>query len=342
MHDLFSTTHSATMSGAKDPIITATAPFDNPDGDIILRSANGVDFHVFKLILSLMSPVFKDMFTLPQNCVSSVPVITVTESSTTLESLLLLCYPAATPTFDSLDNAKAAIEAAKKYDMQAVLSRAGDLAMSLFLPTHFLDLYALSCRFGWQHHAQTAATRSLEIKNLGRPSTEFENMHDITALDYHRLLIYHHACGVAAQAVGNSLSWLEPMILSKDAPMWSSPKPSSPNPPPQKAKFRDYSNDFETECSCKAHAGSMLQVANFGEMKIATWFNAYLDSSGKELWERPSVSTIQELAAYNSAVSNAYKCTTCRSTVIENMNKFRALYIVQVKKVVATVKLVTS
>ncbi|KAG2742328.1 hypothetical protein P692DRAFT_20839337 [Suillus brevipes Sb2] len=320
------------MSGAKDPIITATAPFDNPDGDIILRSANGVDFHVFKLILSLMSPVFKDMFTLPQNCVSSVPVITVTESSTTLESLLLLCYPAATPTFDSLDNAKAVIEAAKKYDMQAVLSRAGDLVMSLFLSTHFLDLYALSCRFGWQHHAQTAATRSLEIKNLGRPSAEFETMHDITALDYHRLLIYHHACGVAAKAVGDSLSWLNPMIISKDAPMWSSPK----------SKRQNYNIEFETGCSCKAHAGSMLQVADFGEMKIATWFNAYLDSSGKELWERPSVWTIQELAAYNSAISSASKCTTCCRTVIEDLNKFRSLYIAQVQKVVATVKLVTS
>lgn len=319
------------MSGAKDPMTTATAPFDNPDGDIILRSANGVDFHVFKLILSLMSPVFKDMFTLPQNGVSSVPVIPVTESSTTLESLLLLCYPAATPTFDSLDNAKAVMGAAKKYDMQAVLSRAGDLAMFQFLPTHFLELYALSCRFGWQHHAQTAATRSLEIKNLGRPSTEFENMYDITALDYHRLLIYHHACGVAAQAVGKSLFWLDPMILSRDAPMWSSSKP----------KRRDYSG-CETECSCKAHVGSTLQVADFGSMKIASWFNAYLDSSGKELWERPSVSTIQELAAYNSAVSNASKCTSCCVTIVESMDKFRALYIAQVIKVVAIVKLVTS
>ncbi|KIK42173.1 hypothetical protein CY34DRAFT_805233 [Suillus luteus UH-Slu-Lm8-n1] len=319
------------MSGAKDPIITATAPFDNPDGDIILRSANGVDFHVFKLILSLMSPVFKDMFTLPQNCVSSVPVIPLTESSTTLESLLLLCYPAATPTFDSLDNAKAVMEAAKKYDMQAVLNRAGDLVMSQFLPTHFLDMYALSCRFGWRHHAQTAATRSLEIKNLGRPSTEFENMHDITALDYHRLLIYHHACGVAAQAAGKSLSWLNPTCLSRDAAMWSPSKPK-----------RQDSFFHEIECSCKAHAGSMLQVANFGEMKIASWFSAYLDSSRKELWERPSVSTIQESAAYNSAVSSASKCTTCCHTVTESMNKFRAAYIAQVKKVVAAVKLVTS
>ncbi|KAG2042720.1 hypothetical protein BDR03DRAFT_944083 [Suillus americanus] len=187
-------------------IVQAQAPFDDHNCDIILRSANGVDFHVFKLILSLVSPVFKDMFALPQSesqsGVSSVPVITVTESSTTLESLLLLCYPAATPIFDSLDDAKVVMKAASKYDMQAALSRAGDLAMAQFLPNHFLELYALSCRFGWPHHAQTAATRTLEIKDLGRPSNMFNGMRDITALDHHKLLEYHYKCGIAAQTVG--------------------------------------------------------------------------------------------------------------------------------------------
>lgn len=315
------------VATSKETTTIANAPFDNPDGDIILRSTTDcVDFYLFKPILSLMSPVFKDMFTLPQNSlqsgVSSIPVILVTESSKTLESLLLLRYPAATPTFDSLDIAKAVIDAAKKYDMQAVLSRAADLAMSQFLPTHFLELYALSCRFGWQHHAQTAATKSLEIKNLGRPSTEFESMCDITALDYHRLLAYHYACGVADQAVGSSLSWLEPTLVQK-MPMWSSQAPK--------------------DCPCKNYGGvRSLQVANSANMKIAFWFNAYLVSSGKELWERPCELTLRESVAYNRAISGAYECSVCRSTAVESMDKFRASYIAQVKKMVATVKLVTS
>ncbi|KAG2042717.1 hypothetical protein BDR03DRAFT_944079 [Suillus americanus] len=321
MHDLVSATHSVTMSDAEEPTTTAKAPFDNPNGDIILRSTiDHVDFHTFKVILSLMSPVFKDMFTLPQDGlqpgVSSVPVIPVAESSTTLESLLLLCYPAATPTFDGFDNAKAVIEAAKKYEMQPVLDRAADLAMSQFLPTHFLELYALSCRLGWQHHAQTAATQALEIKNLGRPSTEFESMRDITALDHHRLLVYHHACGVAAQAVGSSLSWLKSTISSKDMPMWS---------------------------QCRSCTGlTTLQIADFGKLKITQWFSDYLVSSGKELFERPCESTIRELAAYNRAVAKAAECNVCRNTVVESMDRFRASHIAQVKQVVANVKLVTS
>ncbi|KAG2358525.1 hypothetical protein BDR07DRAFT_1238249, partial [Suillus spraguei] len=188
---------------------TAEAPFNDHNCDSILQSTNGVNFHVYKLVLSLMSPVFKDKFTSPQNesqlDKSSVSIMTVPEGSTPLRSLLLLCYPAATPTFNSLDDVKAVLKAAKRYDMQAVLSRAGDLIIAQFLPDHFLDLYALSCRFGWQHHAQTAATRALEIKDLGRPSNGFNGLQDITGADYHRLLVYHYLCGVAAQKVGDSL-----------------------------------------------------------------------------------------------------------------------------------------
>jgi hypothetical protein len=141
---------------------TATAPFDNPDCDIILRSSDSVDFHVFKLILSLASPVFKDMFTLPQkelqSNVSSVPIISMAESGAILKSLLLLCYPAANPTFNSLDSVKAVMEAARKYDMGGAISRAGDLVMTQFPLANSFELYALSCKFGWKQLAQMAAT----------------------------------------------------------------------------------------------------------------------------------------------------------------------------------------
>src|ERR1700709_1313663 len=149
---------------SKAESLTARAPFDNSKCDIILRSANGVDFHVFKLILSLVSPVFQGMFMLPQDTTqtdaSSIPIIPMAESSTTLESLLLLFYPATTPDFNSLEDAKAVLEAARKYDMSTVVSRAEDNVFAQFLPTNPLGLYALSCIFGWQQHARMAAART--------------------------------------------------------------------------------------------------------------------------------------------------------------------------------------
>ncbi|KAG1774129.1 hypothetical protein EV702DRAFT_547188 [Suillus placidus] len=309
MHDLILATHSVTMSDAEEPITTATAPFDNPDGDIILRSTTDrVDFHTFKFILSLMSPMFKEMFTLPQNGlqsgISSVPVIPVAESSATLESLLLHYYPAATPkAFSSFSHAVAVMEAAKKYDMQVVLSRAVDRVFTQFIPDRILELYALFCQFGWQDHAQMAATRALEIKDLGRPSHVFKGMRNITAFDYHRLLAYHQECGAAAQQVAKSLS-------SRNA--------------------------YHTlQCAkCNKPEKSLFWTGR------PSWFDEYLDKSGKELLIRPCESTLLESASYINAIIKAIedtKCSGCKYKFVEGIDGFRALYIAQVKRAVAKV-----
>ncbi|OAX40164.1 hypothetical protein K503DRAFT_21762 [Rhizopogon vinicolor AM-OR11-026] len=300
---------------------TANAPFDNlANCDIILRSADGVNFHVFKLILSLVSPVFQGMFMLPQGIsqpdASSVPVVPMAESSTTLESLLLLCYPAATPTFDSLDDVKAVLEAARKYVMITVLGRAKDLVFAQFLPTDSLGLYALSCMFGWQQHARMAAIRTLEInlKDLGRPGGEFAGMRDISAFDYHKLLVYHYECGIAAQAVGESLSWLK-WSSNLEICMWK----------------------CGSVRGCKS--ARMLHIGKLGEQLITPWFDEYLVSSGKELYARPCDSILSESAAYNGAINKALACSYCRGMVVDSMDKFRTLYVAQVKKMVANVRL---
>ncbi|KAG1881059.1 hypothetical protein F4604DRAFT_1922080 [Suillus subluteus] len=293
------------MSDAEEPTTTAKAPFDNLDGDIILRSTiDHVDFHTFKVILSLMSPVFKDMFTLPQNGLqsgaSSVSVIPVAESSATLKSLLLLCYPAKTSTFDNLDNAKAVMEASKKYDMQEALNRAVDLVIVQFLPDHALELYALFCQFGLQDHAGIAATQALEIKDLGRPSHVFNGLRNITGFDYHRLLAYHQECGVAAQEVGKSLS----------------------------------SGDHHRILMCAACARDRVIYS------ASSWVNEYVDKSGKELLIRPCESTLLESAYYIHAIIKAIegtKCYVCKYKLVEGIEGFRAFYIAQVKEAVAKV-----
>lgn len=51
-----------------------------------------------------------------------------------------------------------------KYDMGTALSRAADIVMAQFVSINSLELYALSCKLGWKHHAQTAATEARKIK----------------------------------------------------------------------------------------------------------------------------------------------------------------------------------
>ncbi|OJA08966.1 hypothetical protein AZE42_06842 [Rhizopogon vesiculosus] len=297
---------------------TAQAPFNNPDCDIILRSCDGVNFCVFKLILSLASPMFKVMFTLPQTGLQSddlsVPVIPVTETSTTMKSLLLLCYPTANPTFNSLADAKGVLEAARKYDMGGTLSRTRDLIMAQFPSADPLELYVLSCRFGWQYYAQAAAARTLEIKDLGIPKGECAGLRDITGLDYQRLLIYHYNCGVAAQAVPRSLVWIKPE--PSDMCMWTCTREAKRSPlNPSRSVF-------------------------IKESRVTTsWFDEYIVSTRMELLARPCESTLYESESYDRAVGKAVTCSECLPNVVVHMAKFRSLIAAEVKKVVGNVRL---
>ena len=54
--------HSAKFS----PPQKAQPPFDKLSADVILRSSDRVDFRVHRTILVEASPVFSDMFSLPQ------------------------------------------------------------------------------------------------------------------------------------------------------------------------------------------------------------------------------------------------------------------------------------
>jgi hypothetical protein len=306
------------MSDSQDTS-TARAPFNSPDHDIVLRSADGVDFHHFKLILSLVSPMFASMFTLPQNGSElAVPVIPMTEPSTTLYPLLLLSFPSAgaDPIFNSIDDASAVLEAAKKYEMDAIIHRIGDLIAAQFLSTHSLDVYAVSCLAGWQHHARTAAVRSLKIRDLGRPSSGFAGMRAISAFDYHRLLKYHYECGFAAQEVGKSLEWLPSAPSIQCMQMW------------------------RCFTCCKGTYGRpaiRLAIASFGKLTVAWWFVEYLIASGKELAARPCKQTLLESASYDRAIVKARHCLNCRIGAQYDLDIFRTLYITEVTKAIAKV-----
>ncbi|KAL4062392.1 hypothetical protein V8B97DRAFT_1996638 [Scleroderma yunnanense] len=180
---------------------TATEPFDDANADLILRSSDRVDFRVFKCILWLTSPIFKDMFTIGAPTLqqsSNPPVVTLSESSTTLEVLFRLIYPGVTqanPVFDTFNDAKEFLAAIAKYDMIAtVREQALQLVNHQFLAERPVSIYAVA----WRDLAQMAARETLKIRELGRPQGYVEELETMNAGAFYRLLSYHHSCGVAA------------------------------------------------------------------------------------------------------------------------------------------------
>ncbi|KAJ6540451.1 hypothetical protein B0H19DRAFT_1239718 [Mycena capillaripes] len=165
-----------------------TPPFNDPAADVILSSSDGVDFRVYRLVLSLLSSVFKDMFSVPQpQDDPAVPSITMAESAVVLDGVLRFCYPGAdtvgiTPT-------------AKQY-------------VQGYMDAQPIAVFAIACRHEWRELATDAARRSLEL-----PIRAFdEQTPELTGVDaahYHTLLKYHAACGAASKKTVEVLRWLE-------------------------------------------------------------------------------------------------------------------------------------
>ncbi|KIP11921.1 hypothetical protein PHLGIDRAFT_124571 [Phlebiopsis gigantea 11061_1 CR5-6] len=138
----------------------AQPPFDIQAADVVFRTADGVDFHVYKIILSLSSPFFAEMFSLkPPPSLSDVtsvanePIV-IPETAKTFDALLRICYPVDNPDFDDLSFAETVLEAAVKYQI-AVARKV--ISIDRFAQTHPLRVFAIACRLQLEDEAAHAA-----------------------------------------------------------------------------------------------------------------------------------------------------------------------------------------
>ncbi|KAJ7159378.1 hypothetical protein C8R43DRAFT_353671 [Mycena crocata] len=186
-------------------------PFDDPQADTILRSADGADFHVSRAILSLASPFFKDMFSIPQPVdEADLPVIPVVETGDVLNSILRVWYPGATPVvgYDRLQDLCEIIELLlSKYDIQFTAPTL-QTHLQIHMEKDPLTVFVVSCRYGWAKIAKAAARsclklpiRSLYIRN------DIPQLIHISVHHYRTLLAYHDACAIAASEAGTLLPW---------------------------------------------------------------------------------------------------------------------------------------
>jgi hypothetical protein len=105
---------------------------DMANADIIIQSCDSINFRVHKLVLSLSSPFFGDMFSLPQpsgeEVVDGLPVVRLSEDAEVLNCLLTLLYPIPSTIPNSYNKPlmSVVLAASQKYDMNGVQSRIRD------------------------------------------------------------------------------------------------------------------------------------------------------------------------------------------------------------------------
>jgi len=185
--------------------------FNAPDADIILRALGPPkrDFRVHKLVLSLASPVFKDMFSLPQptsgesrkSSAAELEIVEVTDPTDALDVILRMVYPFAPPSFDgSLDTLVECLVIADKYDIQGARSRLRDV-LARASSTQSLRVYAIASRFGFANLVDSASRHILSSVHLTGISDS------VPASAYHKL-VRHRA------------SYLEAVVeIIKQAPL---------------------------------------------------------------------------------------------------------------------------
>ena len=165
-----------------------------PDGDVILRSTHPTgsrDFRVHKLFLSYASPVFRDMFKLPQpsSPASEVDIVDLVDPPQVLELILRFIYPCPSPVISDLTLLPEVLILADKYDIEVVRSGLRPSLTNL-AKTEPLRAYAIACRLGLEDEMKIASSHTLSINlpALTRLPDEFKL---IPATEYHRLIHLH-------------------------------------------------------------------------------------------------------------------------------------------------------
>ncbi|KAJ7115323.1 hypothetical protein C8R44DRAFT_794465 [Mycena epipterygia] len=265
------------------------APFDA--GDVILRSSDGVDFRVHRVVLSLTSPVFKDMFTVPQpDSEPDVPIITMAESEALLDLMLRFWYPGTEPTVNSLQELHDVLAVLiSKFDIQSAAAT-GKRFLRDYLPTEPVAVFAIASAHGWADVAKAAARQSLKLPLRVLDYDAPLALNYITAGAYHNLLKFHYRCGVAAKDTTESLRWV----------------------------VADHYTWF-TCTHCAAHKAHWYFDGSLGLVRL--WFIDYLAAMGTRLAVAPAAD-LSAPGAMHGAFKETAKCEVCREKVFDELLDF--------------------
>ncbi|KAI8996536.1 hypothetical protein BD414DRAFT_478322 [Trametes punicea] len=182
------------ISPAASLCTESTAPFNQPSADIVLRTADDVEFRVHSQILTQASPVFSTMFSLPQPQGSEaasnstptgsdsaqsgasatppvpVPVVDVSEDSATLDLLLRILYPISKPAMEDAATLVPVLQAAQKYEMEWPVQIMSERLRAI-MPDAPLQVWAAACRAGLEDVAREASL-ALKMSLIPAPTLQ--------------------------------------------------------------------------------------------------------------------------------------------------------------------------
>lgn len=189
--------------------------FTTQDGDVILRAGSESpqehDFRVHRVVLSLASRVFKDLFTTAQPDAGqedTLPVVTITDSPESIDLLLRFIYPGSIPPIiTDLARLSTLLTIADKYDVPSILPIAkGRLGDKEVLENDPFGVYVAARRWGFADEAKKAA-RKMTLAKIGT-SPFSGDPQNLAKGDFFRLLWFMEKRGDEAKKAIRSF-WVD-------------------------------------------------------------------------------------------------------------------------------------
>jgi hypothetical protein len=315
----------------------APSPFDHPEADIILQSSDSVNFRVFKLFLTLASPVFKIMFKIPQPAAGtnedtkdSLPVVSVQENSKTLDTFLRFCYPstlAEDPSLENLTDIKAILGAARKYSLDLIERKVCQaLASPKVLEAEPLRCFAIARNARLRHETITAARYTLRQPLI---PAWFAEIDMISASDLLALLTYHKKCSIAVAPLLLNLNWVTNHYGTLNGCKWLVSESFG--------VFFSHRDRGDSTGKCPCPRSTEAKFSLWGNAPLS-WWATYMEETFELLKDAPSGVIVKSEAEKTIKKVRSGGCATCSAGVKANMEEFSDLLALEVEKATASVR----
>lgn len=271
-------------------------PYTYADADLILRSSDGVDFRIHRVVLGLASSFFQDFpFDIQQNPsgehAAGVPVIPLLgDDSKRVKTLLQCAYHGELSPQSSLEDARRLLDVADKYAFSE--ERMYSAIQPLSIPSRYpLDGYALGVEYMIPPLALASARELLKAPPVesGLQWTGELSL-PLFSQDIHQLLDYRARCLVAA------LSTFDPALEDF---------------------LRNLPSSYITACGDCSQGNRMDPTWHWNPnanmyTTATTWTLEYLQDVKKALEECPHEDSVVAPEVLGLACARASECTECR------------------------------
>jgi len=307
---------------------------NNPDADIILHSSDGVQFRVQKSLLSLASPVFSDMFSVPQSYSSpdsDTPTVPISEHSKTIKLILTLCHtysPITSLLINSLSDIANLLQAADKYDIKTIQKHAFySLSLPKFLENDSLRVYVIASRYGAHDTAALAARHVLRYPLLH--AKYFSELEIVDGGTIYRLLYYHKQCTAAALEVATNHTWIrDRTYVFIDCPEANSDDDEDEDEDDDNKGLETCTTTIRTLPSRKHKNGYLKSVS------VHPWWTKFMATTKVALSESIYSETIRDKGRVKEALLSAFKCSYCRGHVKSDFAMFLEAFVNEVEETV--------